>query len=369
MSVALADVELPNPLMTASGCAANGKELHRVLRRRRARRVRHQVGDGRPAVRPRHPADGRDPERDAQLDRAAGPGDPRLRRERPGVAEVGRRPRRWSPSPAAAAASTPTWPPRCARPRPSTRSSASRSTSPAPTSPTAAWSSPCDPLASAKVVALVREQLPRDIPIFAKLSPDVTDIVEVATAVRQGRRRRPHHDQHPAGHGDRHRPAAAAARRRHRRAVRARRSARSPCGPSGRCARRCPRAGFRRCRSSASGGAHRRGRPRAGGRRRQRRPGRYGDLQRPERARSGSSASWPSLLRGTGVRPPRRRRRRRARAPGPAPRAPLTAPFGARLRPRDGRARSALRRDRPAPRACWSAWGLPETCRAWRRSR
>ena len=40
----------------------------------------------------------------------------------------------------------------------------------------------CDPLASAKVVALVREQLPRDIPIFAKLSPDVTDIVEVAQA-------------------------------------------------------------------------------------------------------------------------------------------------------------------------------------------
>jgi dihydroorotate dehydrogenase (NAD+) catalytic subunit len=28
----------------------------------------------------------------------------------------------------------------------------------------------------------VREQLPRDIPIFAKLSPDVTDIVEVAQA-------------------------------------------------------------------------------------------------------------------------------------------------------------------------------------------
>src|SRR6476646_11076712 len=40
----------------------------------------------------------------------------------------------------------------------------------------------CDPMASAKVVALVREQLPRDIPIFAKLTPDVTDIVGVAQA-------------------------------------------------------------------------------------------------------------------------------------------------------------------------------------------
>ncbi|HEV7148907.1 MAG TPA: dihydroorotate dehydrogenase [Pedococcus sp.] len=40
----------------------------------------------------------------------------------------------------------------------------------------------CDPMASAKVIALVREQLPRDIPIFAKLTPDVTDIVAVAQA-------------------------------------------------------------------------------------------------------------------------------------------------------------------------------------------
>ncbi len=40
----------------------------------------------------------------------------------------------------------------------------------------------CDPLSSAKVIALVREKLPRDMPIFAKLSPDVTDIVEIARA-------------------------------------------------------------------------------------------------------------------------------------------------------------------------------------------
>jgi dihydroorotate dehydrogenase (NAD+) catalytic subunit len=39
-----------------------------------------------------------------------------------------------------------------------------------------------DALASAKVVALVREQLPRDVPVFAKLSPDVTDIVTIASA-------------------------------------------------------------------------------------------------------------------------------------------------------------------------------------------
>ena len=31
MSVTLADVDLPNPLMTASGCAANGKEQNRFF--------------------------------------------------------------------------------------------------------------------------------------------------------------------------------------------------------------------------------------------------------------------------------------------------------------------------------------------------
>ncbi|PRY61480.1 dihydroorotate dehydrogenase (NAD+) catalytic subunit [Knoellia remsis] len=40
----------------------------------------------------------------------------------------------------------------------------------------------CDPLSSAKVIALVREQLPRDVPMFAKLTPDVTDIVSIADA-------------------------------------------------------------------------------------------------------------------------------------------------------------------------------------------
>jgi dihydroorotate dehydrogenase (NAD+) catalytic subunit len=38
----------------------------------------------------------------------------------------------------------------------------------------------CDPVASARVVGLVREQLPAGLPIFAKLTPDVTDIVSIA---------------------------------------------------------------------------------------------------------------------------------------------------------------------------------------------
>lgn len=31
MSVDLAGVRLPNPMMTASGCAANGREMHRFI--------------------------------------------------------------------------------------------------------------------------------------------------------------------------------------------------------------------------------------------------------------------------------------------------------------------------------------------------
>ena len=40
----------------------------------------------------------------------------------------------------------------------------------------------CDPLAAAEVVAVVRRNTAPGVPVFAKLSPDVTDIVEVASA-------------------------------------------------------------------------------------------------------------------------------------------------------------------------------------------
>ena len=45
----------------------------------------------------------------------------------------------------------------------------------------------CDPNAAAAVIAGVRRSTPTDVPVFAKLSPDVTDIVSVAEAcVRAG---------------------------------------------------------------------------------------------------------------------------------------------------------------------------------------
>jgi dihydroorotate dehydrogenase (NAD+) catalytic subunit len=38
----------------------------------------------------------------------------------------------------------------------------------------------CDPVASSDVVAAVRAELPARVPVFAKLSPDVTDITSIA---------------------------------------------------------------------------------------------------------------------------------------------------------------------------------------------
>ncbi len=43
----------------------------------------------------------------------------------------------------------------------------------------------CDPFQAARVLAVVRRDTPRGVPVFAKLSPDVTSIVEVAIAVME----------------------------------------------------------------------------------------------------------------------------------------------------------------------------------------
>lgn len=43
----------------------------------------------------------------------------------------------------------------------------------------------CDPFQAAKVLSVVRRDTPRGVPVFAKLSPDVTSIVEVAESVME----------------------------------------------------------------------------------------------------------------------------------------------------------------------------------------
>ena len=74
---------------------------------------------------------------------------------------------------------------------------------------------------------------PVPLPIIAKLTPNVTDIVPIAEAAAAGRCRRRQPDQHAPWHGRRLAPAAADPGLRRWRSLRAPRSSRSPCGLSG----------------------------------------------------------------------------------------------------------------------------------------
>ena len=262
---------------------------------------------------------------------------------------------------------------RCATAPPSTPWPGSRSTSRAPTSPTAVSSSPATRLAVGDGIARAG-QLPRDVPIFAKLSPDVTDIVTIAAAcVEAGAdgltmintllgmsidtdRMRPHLGGVTGGlSGPAIRPVAV-------RAIWQVRSAMldgpAATGPDHRGRR----------------GAHRARRARARRGRGQRDPGRHLDLQRPDRPRAGPpraraaarapGASGPSPTSSA----PRTRADRPTTRPThhhTPPRRPMTTaspptPFGVRLR-------SAMEQHGPLcagldpHRGLVEGWGLPYT--------
>jgi len=181
MTVNLAGMRLPNPLMTASGCAANGRELHRFL----------NVAELGAFVTKTVLADPR-----------SGRGTPRMAEtpsgmlnsiglQGPGITEFARRDLAWLESVGARvmvsiAGNTA---------GEYAAVAAALTESPAfgavvgvevniscPNVANRGQVFACDPVSSAKVIALVREQIPPSIPLFAKLSPDVTDIVEIARA-------------------------------------------------------------------------------------------------------------------------------------------------------------------------------------------
>jgi dihydroorotate dehydrogenase (NAD+) catalytic subunit len=182
MAVELAGIALPNPLMTASGCAANGRELHRFF----------DIAQLGAFVTKTVLADPR-----------SGSGTPRMAEtpsgmlnsiglQGPGVSDFARGDLVWLKSVGARVLA----------------SIAGNTAGEFATVAAVLAQSPafdavvgvevniscpnvanrgqvfaCDPLASAKVIALVRQELPRDVPVFAKLSADVTDIVQIARAV------------------------------------------------------------------------------------------------------------------------------------------------------------------------------------------
>jgi dihydroorotate dehydrogenase (NAD+) catalytic subunit len=181
MSVALGPARLPNPLMTASGCAANGKELHRFF----------DVAELGAFV-----------TKSVMADPRSGRGTPRMAEtpsgmlnsiglQGPGIGAFVRDDLAWLKSAGAralvsiAGSSSSEYAEVAATLRASDAFDAVVGVEVNISCPNVANRGlvfACDPLASAQVISLVREQLPRDIPIFAKLSPDVTDIVEIAGA-------------------------------------------------------------------------------------------------------------------------------------------------------------------------------------------
>ncbi|MBD5830285.1 dihydroorotate dehydrogenase [Janibacter melonis] len=182
MSVDLAGVRLPSPMMTASGCAANGREMHRFV----------DVAELGAFV-----------TKSVKLGAVSGRGTPRMAEtdsgmlnsiglQGPGVQAFVERDLAWlhsvgarvvvsvagsTASEFAAVARTV-----CRSPYASAVAAIEVNIS-CPNVANRGLVFACDPASSHKVLTLVREEVPRGIPMLAKLSPDVTDITEIAAAV------------------------------------------------------------------------------------------------------------------------------------------------------------------------------------------
>ena len=181
MSTDLAGMRLPNPLMTASGCAANGKELHRFF----------DISELGAFV-----------TKTVMADPRSGRGTPRMAEtpsgmlnsiglQGPGVEAFAREDLVWLKSVGArvlasiAGNTAGEYAAVAAVLRDSPAFDAVVGVEVNISCPNVANRGlvfACDPLASATVIELVRQNLPPHIPVFAKLSPDVTDIVEIAQA-------------------------------------------------------------------------------------------------------------------------------------------------------------------------------------------
>jgi dihydroorotate dehydrogenase (NAD+) catalytic subunit len=181
MSVDLAGMTLPNPLMTASGCAANGRELHRFfdIAQLGAFVTKTVLAD---------PRSGRGTPRMAETPSGMLNS---IGLQGPGITEFARADLVWLKSVGARvlvsiAGNTA---------EEFAGVAAVLAASPAfdavvgvevniscPNVANRGLVFACDPLAAARVITLVREQLPREIPAFAKLSADVSDIVAIARA-------------------------------------------------------------------------------------------------------------------------------------------------------------------------------------------
>jgi hypothetical protein len=267
LSTDLAGIRLPNPVMTASGCAAAGRELDTFF-------DVAQLGAVVTKSIMRDPRSGRPTPRMAETPSGMlnsiglqGPGiDSFLAKDLPWLVARGAR-----PIVSIAGGTTEEFVELARRVAASPGVAAVEVNISCPNVENRGLVFACDPGSASDVVAAVRAAVPRGLPLLAKLTPDVTDIVSVARSVVEAGA-----DQHTAGPAHRPSDAAPRARRRHRWPVGSR-------GAPGRSALRV--AGAPGDAAGAAGGGGRRpyggGRVGVPGRRCHRGPGGDSDVQRP----------------------------------------------------------------------------------------
>lgn len=179
LSTVLADATLPNPVMTASGCAAAGRELAQFfdvaeLGAVVTKSIMLDPRAGRPTPRMAETPSGMLNSIGLQ-----GPGiDGFLARDLPWLVQ-----RRARPIVSIAGTSLGEYAELARRVANSVGVTAVEVNISCPNVENRGHVFACDPYQAAKVIAVVRRETPRGVPVLAKLSADVTDIVAVAESV------------------------------------------------------------------------------------------------------------------------------------------------------------------------------------------
>jgi dihydroorotate dehydrogenase (NAD+) catalytic subunit len=179
LSTVLADITVPNPVMTASGCAASGRELQQFfdvasLGAVVTKSIMLDPRSGRPTPRMAETASGMLNSIGLQ-----GPGiDAFLARDLPWLLQRGAR-----PVVSIAGSTLAEYAELARRVGNSVGVSAVEVNISCPNVENRGLVFSCDPFSAAKVVSVVRRDVPRGVPVFAKLSPDVTDLTAIAESV------------------------------------------------------------------------------------------------------------------------------------------------------------------------------------------
>jgi dihydroorotate dehydrogenase (NAD+) catalytic subunit len=179
LSTVLADTTVPNPVMTASGCAASGRELAQFfdvasLGAVVTKSIMLDPRSGRPTPRMAETASGMLNSIGLQ-----GPGiDAFLARDLPWLLQRGAR-----PVVSIAGSTLAEYAELARRVGNSVGVTAVEVNISCPNVENRGLVFACDPFSAAKVISVVRRDVPRGVPVFAKLSPDVTDLTAIAESV------------------------------------------------------------------------------------------------------------------------------------------------------------------------------------------